>query len=244
MLKGIYIAASGMSYQLDAVNDVAGNLAKVSAPGYKRTQMTGESFDNLVTHFAHATPFDKVGMGVRELGSVRIEGQGALVRTDNPLQVAISGDGYFQTLTKDGRVQVTRNGDFRLDNQGFLVAQSGERVLGSNNKPLQLGVIATTDMRIRKDGTVMAGDRPVGRLKVVGPEEASTQAFPTSRLNAPERTTGYTVEQGFLENSNVSIVAEMVNMIAVNRIYSFGQKAITTQDGLLNKTVNDLGRLS
>jgi flagellar basal-body rod protein FlgF len=244
MMKGIYIAASGMSFQIDAINDVAGNLSNVSTPGYKRTQLVGESFDNLVTQFTHATASDKVGMGVRTLGTARIEGQGALVRTDNPLQLAISGDGYFQTQTPDGRVQVTRNGDFRMDNQGYLCAQSGERVLGSNNQTIQLGVIATTDVQIRKDGTILAGERPVARIKVVGPEEASTQAFPASRLNAPEKTAGYSVEQGFLENSNVGIVAEMVNMIAVNRVYSFGQKAITTQDGLLNKTVNDLGRLS
>src|ERR1700674_827712 len=109
MMKGIYIAASGMSYQIDAVNDVAGNLANVSTPGYKRTQLLGESFGDLVTQFGHATTFDQVGMGVRELGTARIENQGSLVMTKNPLQLALSGDGYFQTARPDGQVQVTRS---------------------------------------------------------------------------------------------------------------------------------------
>lgn len=243
MLKGMYISASGMSYQLDAMNDVSGNLANINTPGYKRTQLVGESFGSLVTQFAHPTPFDKVGVGVRELGTARIEGQGALMRTDNPLQVALSGNGYFQTTTDDGRVQVTRNGDFRLDNQGFLVTQAGEKLLGTNNQPIQLGVIATKDMKIQDNGLILSGDRPVAQLKVVDSAEAATQAFPASRLNAPAINGGFHVQQGFLENSTVNVVSEMVNMITINRVYSLGQKAITTQDGLLNKTVNDLGRL-
>ncbi|MDB5096731.1 MAG: flgG [Cyanobacteria bacterium RYN_339] len=243
MLKGIYTAASGMSYQIDALNDVAGNLANVSTTGYKRTQLVGESFDNLVTQFAHPTANDKVGLGVREIGTARIESQGALIRTDNPLHMAISGDGYFQTQAADGRVAVTRNGDFRLDTQGFLVAQSGERVLGTNNQQIQLGVIATQDMKIRQDGTILAGNRPVGQLKVVGPDQANGPSFPASDIGAPQQAKGFSVEQGFLENSNVSVISEMVNMITINKAFSFGQKAITTQDNLLNKTVNDLGRL-
>lgn len=243
MMKGVYIAASGMSFQLDALNDVAGNLSNVNTPGYKRTQLMGEAFGDLVTQFAHPTTNDMVGMGVRELGTARIEGQGSLMQTNNPLQVALSGPGYFQTINPQGGVQVTRNGDFRLDTQGYLVTQSGERVLGTNNQPIQLGVIATQDMKIAQDGTIQAGDRPIARLKVVGPQEATSQAFPTSRLNAPAVNTGYNVEQGFLENSNVNVVAEMVNMITVNRVFSLSQKAITTQDGLATKTVNDYGKL-
>jgi flagellar basal-body rod protein FlgG len=232
-----------MSYQIDALNDVAGNLANVNTTGYKRTQLVGESFDNLVTRFAHPTAFDKVGLGVREVGTARIESQGALVRTDNPLHLALSGDGYFQVQNTDGRVAVTRNGDFRLDTQGYLVAQSGERVLGTDNNPIQLGVIASQDMKVRQDGTILSGQRPVARLKVVGPEQAAGQNFPASNLNAPAVNNGFTVEQGFLENSNVSVISEMVNMITINKAFTFGQKAITTQDNLLNKTVNDLGRL-
>jgi flagellar basal-body rod protein FlgG len=232
-----------MSYQIDALNDVAGNLANVNTTGYKRTQMVGEAFDNLVTQFSHATPFDKVGLGVREVGSARIESQGALVRTDNPLHIALTGDGYFQVQSPDGRVAVTRNGDFRLDTQGYLVAQSGERVLGANNQPIQLGVIATQDMKIRQDGTILSGNRPVGQLKVVGSVQATGANFPASDINVPQTQGGFSVEQGFLENSNVSVISEMVNMITINKAFSFGQKAITTQDNLLNKTVNDLGRL-
>ena len=244
MLKGIYIAASGMSYQLDAVNDVAGNLANINTPGYKRTQLVGEAFGSLVTQFSHATADDKVGMGVRELGTARVETQGSLVRTNNPLDMALTGDGYFQTIGANGNVQVTRNGDFRLDNQGYLVAQTGERVLGTNNQPIQLGVIATADMKVRPDGTILSGDRPVAQVKVVGKEEAATQAFPGSRINAPAQNAGFSVEQGYLENSNVNVVAEMVNMININRVFSFGQKCVTTQDNLLDKSANDLGRLS
>lgn len=242
MLKGIYIAASGMSFQIQQLNEVSANLANVNTPGHKRTQRLSETFGDLVTAFSAPTELNRVGMGVVDAGQARWETQGALTRTNNPLHMAISGDGYFQVQDTAGTVKVTRNGDFRLDNQGFLVAQDGSRVLGSTNAPIQLGAIAGQTLRVRPDGAILSGATVVGTVKVVGPEQAGGPAFPISVANAPAVTEGFTVEQGYLESSNVNVVTEMVNMITLNRAFSFGQKAIQTQDQLLNKTVNDLGR--
>ena len=243
MMKGMYIAASGMSYQIDQLNEVAANLANVNTSGYKRSQLIGESFQSLVHQFTQPTPNNRASVGVHAVGRARIDNQGSMVRTANPLNVAIAGEGYFQIQDFNGTVQVTRNGNFRLDNQGFLSAQSGERVLGVDNQFIQLGATATTDMRIRQDGTIMAGAQPVGQLKVVGAAEANTPQFPISNAAAPAVTDGFNVEQGYLESSNVSVISEMVNMVTINKAFNFNQKAITTQDNLLNKTVNDLGRV-
>lgn len=242
MLKGIYTAASGMKFQIDALNETAGNLANVSTPGYKKQEIIGQSFDNLVYQFAEPTPNNRAGAGVVNAGKFRFDTQGALIRTSNPLHFAMSGPGYFQTVTNDGNVSLTRNGDFRMDTEGFLATQAGERVLGINNQPIQLGT-ATDTVTVRNDGTILSGANEIARLKVVAPEEANPVTFPQSNLNALPVANGYTVEQGYLENSNVNVVAEMVNMIAINKTFSIQKSAITAQDKLLEKTVNDLGRV-
>jgi flagellar basal-body rod protein FlgG len=164
------------------------------------------------------------------------------VRTTNPLNVALSGPGYFQVQNGNGNVEVTRNGDFRLDNQGYLATQTGERVLDTNNAPIRIGP-NLSDVRIRQDGTLMTGTRPIAQLKVVDAAEGNGQNYPASTANAPAIANGFTVEQGYLEGSTVSVISEMVNMVTVNRAFTFNSKAITTQDNLLNKTVNDLGRV-
>lgn len=243
MMKGMYIAASGMNFQLNQLNEVTSNLANVNTTGYKRQQLVSQSFGDLVTQFATPTAFNRVGLGVQEGGKARWESQGPLSRTNNPLHLAISGEGYFQTQAPEGQVMVTRNGDFRLDAEGYLASQEGHRVLGADNQPIQLAAIATETLRIRQDGVVMSGAAEVARLKVVGNENATSQTFPVSNAAVPAMTGNFTVEQGYLEGSNVNVINEMVNMITLNKAFTFGQKAITTQDNLLNKTVNDLGRV-
>lgn len=243
MMKGMYISAAGMSLKINEINEITANLANVNTSGFKRTQLVSQSFGDLITQFAQPTPFNKVGVGVQEVGRARFDTQGPLIRTNDPLHMAITGDGYFQIQDANGNVQVTRNGDFRLDNQGYLAAQTGERVLGVTNQPIQLGVVANQTMTVSQDGTILSGAQPVARLKVVGREEANADTFPQSSAAAPAANGNYTVEQGYLENSNVSVIAEMVNMITINKAYSMGQNAITTQNKMLEKTVNDLGRV-
>lgn len=243
MMRGIYTAASGMKFQMEALNQTAANLANVSTSGYKRNEIIGESFDGLVFQFQQPTALNQGGAGVTNAGLARIDTQGSLTRTSNPLNVALSGPGYFQTIDANGLVQVTRNGDFRMDNQGFLSTHTGERVLGTDNQPIQLGAIASQTMRIRSDGAIMSGPQEVARLKVVDAAEANPVTFPASNVNAAGIQDGFTIEQGYLERSNVNTVSEMVNMIAINKTFTIGKNAITTQDKLLEKSVNDLGRV-
>lgn len=243
MMKGMYIAASGMNFQMNQLSEVTANLANVNTTGYKRSQLTSQTFGDLVTEFQGPTAFNRTGVGVQTGERARWDTQGPLTRTNNPLHLALSGDGYFQTRADNGQVTVTRNGDFRLDNQGYLASQEGHRVLGADNQPIQLAAVAQETLRIRQDGVIMSGSAEVGRLKVVGPENASAETFPLSNAQAPATEGTYTVEQGYLEGSNVNVINEMVNMITLNKAFSFGQKAITTQDNLLNKAVNDLGRV-
>ena len=243
MLKGMYIAASGMNFQATAVVEGAANLANINTPGYKRTMLVGESFGDYVTRFEHLQAGDRVGLGTRAVGTARHESQGALIRTQNPLNVALSGNGYFQTLAADGRVQATRNGDFILDAAGFLATQTGERILGVDSNPLRVNALTGGEFRIREDGTIFSGNAQVGRLKVVDAPNPGAGNFPVSARFAPVTTDAFQVKQGYLEGSNVNVVTEMVALMTGNRAFSFGQKAITTQDNLLNKVANELGRV-
>lgn len=243
MMKGIYIAASGMMHQIRAFNETADNIANVSTSGYKRTEVTAESFGDLVTRFQAPTPDDRVGVGVRTTGAVRHDTQGDLQRTSNPLDLALSGEGYFQIQDAEGHVKVTRNGGFGLDTQGFLSTQAGERVLGIDNQPIHLGGVASTTLHVEQDGTIRDADRAFARVKVVAPPPAAQGTFPASGLGEPPLADGYSIRQGYLEASNVNVVTELVSLMNINKAFNFDQKAITVQDNLLNKTVNDLGKL-
>lgn len=242
MLKGMYIAASGMTHQIQQLSEVTANLANVNTPGYKHVELVGESFDDSLMRVVGPTAYDQVGMGIRAAERVRHEGQGPLARTSNPLHLALSGEGYFTVQRPDGQVQLTRNGSFQLDNLGFLANAEGARVLDTNDRPIQLGAIAGTTLVVGQDGTVRAGVTPLARIKVVGQEEAGP-SFPVGRLGAPARANGFSIQQGYLEGANVNVIAELVHLMDLNKIYGFSQKAISAQDNVLNKTVNELGRV-
>ncbi|HEY9720768.1 MAG TPA: flagellar hook basal-body protein [Oscillatoriaceae cyanobacterium] len=244
MWKGLYAAASGMRFQTDKLNEAANNLANVSTAGYKRSVLVGESFDGLVTKFSQPTPLNTVGAGVLEVGKFRIDNQGSLVRTSNPLNFAISGDGYFQVQAPDGTIEVSRDGDFSLDTQGYLVSHANERVLDVNNQPIRLAGLGVQPLEAREDGTLVSGNQVLARLKIVTNADADTPNFPVSQAALPPSAAGYKIQQGYLESSNVNVVQEMVNLINISHLYTSESKAISENATLLDKTVNDLGRLS
>ena len=181
--------------------------------------------------------------------------QGGLQTTGNPLDLAIVGDGYFAIQTPQG-VRYTRNGSFFKGQNGELQTVNGQRVLARGGRGGITIPQEATDITVTATGEVWAtlpgqdGQARLGQLELVsfGPDpravlkQGDSLYYPQEGAR-PQAATG-TIEQGVLENSNVNVVSDMVMLIANHRVYEAGSKAVTTQDAMLDKAVNEIGTVS
>lgn len=165
--------------------------------------------------------------------------QGQIRHTGNPLDLAISGEGFFQVETPAG-IRYTRDGNFSIDNQGYLVTREGYRVLGEQG-PIQIpdqGEISVDSQGVlRRNGEVLA------RISLVTFQEPAFLAKQGDNLyacdEAPQPFVGEVIS-GALEGSNVNVVSEMVDLISAFRAYEASQKAIRANDETLGRAVNDI----
>ncbi|GAW31229.1 flagellar basal-body rod protein FlgF [Carboxydocella sp. JDF658] len=254
MIRGLYTAASGMVAQQKRMDTIANNMANVNTAGFKRDETVVEAFPQLLLSRLNDPGIPGaakgeirplvggLGTGARLQAVLPIFTQGPLRQTEAPLDVAIAGDGFFVVQTPAGEAY-TRNGAFQLDEQGYLVTSAGYRVLGQGG-PIR--VQPGSKVVIDEQGQVTANGQPVGKLRVVA--FANPQAL--QKLgDSLFQGTGATplaepvLRPGFLEQSNVNPVLEMVNMLTAMRTYEAGQKTIQAEDQLLEKAVNEVGRV-
>jgi flagellar basal-body rod protein FlgF len=171
--------------------------------------------------------------------------QGQLQPTEQPLDVALEGDGFFVVSTPDGE-RFTRNGSFSLTPEGTLVDSDNNPVL-SDAGPI---IINGEDIAIGQDGNIFVNGVETARLRVVDfakPYDLKKVdggfLMPEDETAKPTPATNFSIHQGYVETSNVNIIENMVDMIISFRAYEAGQKAIHAQDETLDKAVNDLGRV-
>jgi flagellar basal-body rod protein FlgG len=219
MNRGLYVAASGMLAMQARQDQLSNDLANAAAPGYKPDRSAQRAFGELLVE--NVQGFQQVGT---MSAGVRLEEQttdlraAPLRQTDEPLDFAVDGDGWFGVQTEQG-TRYTRNGRFATGPGGFLVDQSGNRVLGKDGAPLQL----------KPDGTVDATS--VGVFALDGTTKVGDALFTGT---ATGQATGQ-VRSGTLEGSGVDAARTMVEMMASLRAYEAGQKAITTIDDTLGR---------
>jgi flagellar basal-body rod protein FlgF len=246
MIKGIYQSAAGMLARQKHLEVVANNLANVATAGFKQENVCFR--ETLNSNLAPNVP---VTQGARfvdvESGESRVNRQGTLTQTGNPLDAAIVGDGYF-TVETPGGPAYTRDGRFHLNTEGELVTLSGYRVLtagGSNAFP-------QGDLRLGTDGSLVLKELASGRERVLDRLQVVTFADPTQLEHArdglfvskqpPVDLSQVRLEIGCLEESTVNPIAEMVKMIEINQFYDASVRSIQTQDGTLGKAVNEIAK--
>lgn len=194
------------------------------------------------------------GKRSRELGSlgtgVQLEqtytdfSQGTIQYTGNRLDLAIEGDGFFVVQTPNG-LRYTRNGNFTLNDQGIIVTNQGYPLMGEDG-PLQ--TIPGRGVTITGNGQLFFDGLQGGRILIVDFPEPELLNKIGENLYASEYepetlADSFAIRQGYLENSNVNIVQEMVKMIQVNRHYELNQRVITTYDLTMDKAVNNVGNI-
>ncbi len=262
MNRIMHAAASGMAAQQLNVDTISNNLANVNTPGYKKTRIEFQdllyqsvrSAGSNIMGQAEAPTEIQVGCGTRPMGITKMFSQGDITETGNPLDVAISGDGFFQILMPDGNIAFTRAGAFKLSSEGRLVNSDGYLVEPDISIPED-----TVSINISRDGLVSAFISDMAEPQDVGQLELARFINPGGLKNLGhnlyQRTTASgepiygtpamegmgSIEQFFLESSNVDVVAEMVNMIVAQRAYEINSKAIKTADDMMS-LVNQIKR--
>ena len=256
MMRSLWISKTGMEAQQTQLDTISNNLANVSTNGYKRSHAVFEDLMYQNLRQAGAASSDQtqiptglqVGLGTRAVATARNFGQGNLQQSSNPLDVAIRGNGFFQIQMPDGTTGYTRDGSFQVSAQGQLVTNNGYTVQPGITIPAQ-----AQSVTIAADGTVnvllpgQAQPQAVGQIQLAGfinpggLEPRGQNLFTeTAASGTPNAATPGTnglgsVQQGFVETSNVNVVEELVAMIQTQRAYELNSKAIQTSDQMLQK---------
>ncbi|MCW3014368.1 MAG: flagellar hook-basal body protein [Solirubrobacterales bacterium] len=228
MNRGLYIAASGMLAQLTRQDQLANDLANVSTAGYKADRVSQRSFGELLlTNTATGQTIGALGLGSQITKYTTDLRPQPLRQTDEPLDLAVSGEGFFAVQTDKG-VRFTRNGAFRSGPGGILTDQLGHPVLGPGRQPVELTA----------DGTVTAA--AVGVFAVPDAVKQGDALF----SGTASGTASGTVQTGELEGSGVDSAHTMIDMLASLRAFEASQRAITTIDSTLRAAVTQVGSLN
>jgi flagellar basal-body rod protein FlgF len=231
MDRGLYLAASGMLAEQVRQNQIANDLANASTPGYKADRTTQQSFGQLLLNNSQTgQAIGSQSTAVQVTGEVTDFSPQPVKDTGEPLDFAITGDGFFGLQTANG-TRYTRNGQFSADAQGRLVTADGDRVLGRNGRPLTIGA----------DGKV--DPRNLGVVLLTNPRKGGDNLV-TGTPGRPAGLLAGQVRSGALEGSGADPTQAMVDMIASMRAYESGQKVIQTIDGTLAKASSEVGRTS
>lgn len=256
MIRSLWISKTGLDAQQMQLDTISHNLANVGTNGYKRAHAQFEDllYQNLRQAGAQETQTNtlptglQLGTGVRPVGTSRNFSQGNLNRTENPLDMAINGNGFFQVTMPDGGTTYTRDGALRVDAQGQLVTANGYAISPAITLPAN-----STSVTVGADGIVTAitpgNSAPVqvGQLQTasfVNPAGLDPQgqnlfretaASGTPTVGTPGLNGHGTISQGYVETSNVNVVEELVSMIQTQRAYEINSKAISTSDQMLGR---------
>ena len=254
MQRSLWISKTGLEAQQTQMDVISNNLANVGTNGFKKSRAVFQDllYQTIYQPGAQSSQQSmypsgmQLGTGVKPIAAERIMTQGNLQQTGNSLDVAINGAGFFQVLMPDGTTAYTRDGSFQTDNQGNLVTATGYLLQPAITVPLN-----STSLTIGTDGTVSATQQGVVTPLQIGNIQLATFTNPTNlqslggnlydqtqssgppNLNTPGLNGTGTLQQGFVETSNVSVVEELVNMIETQQAYEINSKAVQTSDQML-----------
>ena len=256
MIRSLWISKTGLEAQQLNVDVISNNLANVSTNGFKRQRPIFEDllYQMLRQPGAQTSQQTQVpsglqiGTGVRPVATVRLFTNGSLQQTSNPLDIAINGQGFFQILLPDGTTAYTRDGAFQLDFNGKMVTSSGY--------PLQPAITIppnTLNITIGNDGTVSvtqagsAAPTQLGTIQLAnfinpaGLQSRGENLFLETAASGPPQVDNPglnglgTLNQSFVETSNVSVTEELVNLITAQRAFEINSRSISASDQMLQR---------
>jgi flagellar basal-body rod protein FlgG len=261
MNQALWIAKTGLDAQQTRMSVVSNNLANVNTTGFKQGRAVFEDllYQNVRQAGAQWSQDTELpsgmhlGTGVRVVATEKLFTQGSVLQTDNALDVAVKGRGFFQILTPDGNLAYTRDGSFQRNAEGELVTAGGYRVLpriiipeGAQSITVGGDGIVTVQLAGQpipaQVGTLETVDfiNPVGLQPIGENLYLETAASGTPQTGTPGLDGFGAIIQGALEGSNVNVVSELVSMIETQRAYEMNSKAISTNDQMMQYLNNNL----
>lgn len=279
-MKNIWVPLSGQVAQQRKVETIANNVANANTVGFKKDQLVFKEHLTALTKgvedidiprkefspadFYHTQGAENAMVAVD--GSFTIFEQGTLIPTNNPLDLALQGEGFMEVLTPTG-VRFTRKGNLSLSKDGELVTDQGFKVLSALNAseeslrdPASVGSFPTPEERILKvptntkltftnEGEILTRDGAIGKISVVEfkdkhalRKEGNSLYITPDESNVSRTNIKTAVNQGFLEGSNVNAIEEMSELIKAHRHFESIQKAINAYDSISGKAANDIGK--
>lgn len=257
MLRGLYTAWTGMVNEQKRLDVISHNMANADSVGYKDERVTSQAFDQVLgikirdgSQAYHNEAIGNLSLGVK-IGEVYTDyTQGSIRQTGGTFDMALSGSGFFtlKVIDKAGNTHTryTRNGQFTLTKEGLLVDSEGNAVQGQGGD-----IVIDPSCRnvsISRTGQIFADGEQVDTLLISDFEDydylakhgdTTYEALPGATEKDPEAE----ILQGFTEQSNVNVVKEMVDMITITRAYEANQKVIRSYDSMLDRSVNQVGKL-
>jgi flagellar basal-body rod protein FlgG len=259
MIRALYTAASGMSAQQLNLDTVANNLANSATAGFRRRRLQFEDmiYQNLITPGSAQSQQTvssglQIGLGTRSAATEMVMTQGDFNSTGNSYDVAIQGAGFFQVSKPDGTIAYTRAGNFHRSSQGTIVTAEGDTVLPAITVPSNAitltispyGLVEATlpgQTNAAQLGTIQLATfaNPEGLNSAGGNQFTQTTSSGNPITDTPGGTSGMgTLQEGYLENSNVDVVSEFVQMILAQRAYESNSKVVHVADDMYSQINN------
>ena len=243
MSDALTIAIQSMQNDLQRMDIISQNVVNSATPGYRRALPSSQNFEAVLQNSALPGAAHDIGIELPMVASVLDTTTGSVKSTGRPLDIAISGDGYFELTTPNG-VAYTRAGNFRLDDSGRLVSEEGFAVNGRGGDIVLNGKAPL----ISADGTISDGDTKIGQIKVVRFEKKERMETQGNGLLMPLNREANTTDSnaqlqvGYIENANVVPLNEMVNMLETSRHFESQQKLFQGYDEVLSSAIQKLGQ--
>ncbi len=244
MLQGFYTAASGMLMQQRGLNVIANNLANAKTPGYKTNRLLSTTFEQtLLTRFEK---YNTGGVGTGEPARIVSEVADALtmaglLETNRPFDIGLNGQGFFNIQADDGNIYLSRDGQFDLDDEGYLILRGKGRVMGTDGALF----IGTSNIDVNMQGQIhnSVTGAYLGQLAVTHPGEDAVfeqqrNGMYTTNLGAGAQVANPRAVQGYLEQSNVNLTEEMTAMMMAQRNFETASRSLQMIDSTYQKAVN------
>jgi flagellar basal-body rod protein FlgG len=263
MIRALYSAASGMKAQQMNVDNIANNLANASTTGYKmrRAQFQDLMYQSMVQPGSAAGQQTVVptglqlGLGTRASSNEIVFTQGSFSETDNPLDMVIQGNGFFQVTLPSGDLAYTRSGTFQLDKNGNIVTSSGDPLSPQITIPPQAqNIMVATDGTVSYSMPNQTASQQAGQITLANFQNPAGMNSLGQSLYSPTDASGDpmvgtpggpeglgSLLQGYVEQSNVSVVDEFVNLIVAQRGYEANSKVVQAADNMYQE-VNNLSK--